>query len=823
MGSVGLSVAHLNVRSLLPKLNDIDYLLRNYNFDIFCLSETWLSGAVLDNALNINGYTFFRRDRDGRGGGVGIYVRADLHCEYIPCQGDYEQVWVAVKDKGKKYAFGCIYRPPSFTSSIFIVQLEAQLSDLRLNYDFVACAGDANINLLNEEISEAIELTNGLRAVGMLQLISDPTRVTEATATLLDIIAVSDELGVTDSGVINSDISDHDLVFCRLKCESLKPVPFMHTYRDFSQFNYESFFADLRAIPLHHMFHMELEQKLEFFNETLLNLIDCHAPMRTVRIRKPKMPWLTDNIVLLQRLRDEAKTRYKKCRTAGSWIAYFNNLHTRTDKKEMWNTIRGCHIGSKKSKDIPSHLSNVNQINNSFVGGTPDVNINNIKDTILFYSNNSYSDTNTPFDLHTVDEDTVFGIIRSITSKSVGSDGISAQMIELIVPYALPYITHLINSCIIESHFPSQWKSAVVIPIPKIEKPTDFKHLRPISILPTLSKVLEKVISYQFKNFIISNDILPDCQSGFVPGRSCTTALLNVTDDILKAKDGKECTALVLLDFSKAFDVVDHDIVLSMLHYIGGGEEFIRLIKTYLIDRCQCVQVNGLISEPLKLKRGVPQGSVLGPLLFCLYTSMLPKAVNYCKIHMYADDTQLYYNFPFREYEGAAWKINKDLANVSEFAKNHALILNPDKSVVILFGRNVEVEKLKANLILRLNGCNIPIVDQARNLGLVVDNAFRYKQHITKTLSVCFLKLKLLYSFKDIFNLKMKKVLCECFVLSLLNYCIPVYYPCLDSMDRLRVQRVQNACMRYIFRIKKFERISHKLKELTWLNIHWLA
>ncbi|XP_071052553.1 uncharacterized protein [Onthophagus taurus] len=453
MGSVGLSVAHLN---------------------------TWLSGAILDNALNINGYTFFRRDRDGRGGGVGIYViyvRADLHCEYIPCHGDYEQVWVAVKDK------------------------EAQLSDLRLNYDFVACPGDANINLLNEEISEAIELTNGLRAVGMLQLISDPTRVTEATATPLYIIAVSDELGVTDSGVINSDISDHDLVFCRLKCESLKPVPFMHTYRDFSQFNYESFFADLRAIPLHHMFHMELEQKLAFFNETLLNLIDCHAPMRTVRIRKPKMPWLTDNIVLLQRLRDEAKTRYKKCRTAGSWdyykqlrnfttnairhekIAYFNNLHTHPDKKEMWNTIRGCHIGSKKSKDIPSHLSNVNQINDSFVGGTPDVNTNNIKDTILFYSNNRYSDTTTPFDLHTVDEDTVSGIIRSITN----------------------------------------------------------------------------------------------CQPGFVPGRSCTTALLNVTDNILKAKEGKECTALVLLDFSKAFDVVDHDIVLSMLHYIGGGEEFIRL------------------------------------------------------------------------------------------------------------------------------------------------------------------------------------------------------------------------------------------------------
>ncbi|CAH1995043.1 unnamed protein product [Acanthoscelides obtectus] len=253
-------------------------------------------------------------------------------------------------------------------------------------------------------------------------------------------------------------------------------------------------------------------------------------------------------------------------------------------------------------------------------------------------------------------------------------------MLKYSISATAPHITHIINCCIEVGYYPSLWKYALIKPLPKISIPSVYNDLRPISILPALSKVLEKVIYLQLYEFVISNQIIPESQSGFRRGYSTTLLLLNVSDDIIRSLDAGLATALVFLDFSKAFDTIDHCLLLAKLRYYGINQLGCRLFKSYLQGRYQCVVVdNSSYSDFQPVTSGVPQGSILGPLLFIIYTSDIFKTITYCKIQGYADDTQLYLSFDPRFINTASAYINQDLENIQKYSFNHNLNLNPDK------------------------------------------------------------------------------------------------------------------------------------------------
>ena len=342
------------------------------------------------------------------------------------------------------------------------------------------------------------------------------------------------------------------------------------------------------------------------------------------------------------------------------------------------------------------------------------------------YWNSTFNDIPATFCLNMVDEVTVYNLIMRIKSRAVGCDRVSMQMLKLLLPQALPYVTHIINSCIECEFFPSEWKDATVLPLPKVENPVSYKDLRPISILPSLSKVLEKIIDGQLREHLSLYNIIPECQSGFIPGKSCSTTLLKVTDDILRARDDGKCSILVLLDYSKAFDTVDHELLLSILHYIGCSSSFIATMRSYLSGRRQCVKFSGEFSEFLPITRGVPQGAILSPLIFNIYTFLLPEVIKTCNIMMYADDTQLCHSFSFGDHKTATDQVNADLDRLLLFSKNHSLTLNPTKSTVMVFGRDREVDLLKNEVKIRLGSSDVSVVTQTKDLGLVIDNTFRY-------------------------------------------------------------------------------------------------
>lgn len=421
-----------------------------------------------------------------------------------------------------------------------------------------------------------------------------------------------------------------------------------------------------------------------------------------------------------------------------------------------------------------------------------------------------------------VDEILILQVINSIKTKSTGYDNLSISTIRLCLPYLLPYITHIINFCIQNSVFPSIWKIAKVIPLPKISNPVEFAHLRPISLLPTLSKILERILQMQLQEYIDKeSNLIPIHQSGFRRGHSCSSALLNITDDIFRAQDNGKLTVLVLLDYSKAFDSLDHSVLESILKYIGLSGAALSFISSYLKDRQQFVTYKGLDSQLMTVGRGVPQGSILSPTLFSIYISHFPSVFLSMTQHYYADDSQIYLSFHPEESHQAMAAINYDLYNLNEFSKNHCIQLNSSKSFAVLFGRGTDRERFLDEHSDKLNIGNnlIEFKEEVRNLGLVMDSGLRFSSHVNKCLQRAYCGLKMIYQIRYLLTQKTKSILCGHLVLSQFTYCDTVYGSCLTAADAGRIQRMQNSCLRLIFGIRKYQRISHTLKVNRWLNM----
>lgn len=315
--------------------------------------------------------------------------------------------------------------------------------------------------------------------------------------------------------------------------------------------------------------------------------------------------------------------------------------------------------------------------------------------------------------------------------------------------------------------------------------------------------------------------VMPPNQSGFKRGHGCTTALSKVIDDVLEATDKGKLTVLILLDYSKAFDTLNHELLRSKYKYIGLSEKASAILSDYLDNRMQAVSCGNRLSSFLSVTSGVPQGSILGPKLFSLYTADFPSVFISCSQHFYADDTQLYISFFPEESLQAVAAVNYELHNVIEFSNKHCLKLNYSKTTAIVFGsktrRRCFLEDFSGHLT--MSGHNVGFKDTVRNLGLYMDHELRFSEHVKKCLQQGYSMLKIIYQNRHLLSKCVKSALCDSLVLSRLNYCDVIYNFCITEKDSRRIQKLQNSCLRLIFGVRKYERISHTLKDIKWYNM----
>ena len=336
----------------------------------------------------------------------------------------------------------------------------------------------------------------------------------------------------------------------------------------------------------------------------------------------------------------------------------------------------------------------------------------------------------TTFEISSVNKQKVLKYLSNVDiSKATGTDNIGPRLLKLAAPCIAEGITFICNNSIRSSCFPDKWKEAKVSPFHKSGPLEEINNYRPITILPVLSKVLERHVSDSLTMYLNENDLLHKTQSGFRSHHSCETALNHMIDSWLNAIDDGNMIGVVLVDFKKAFDLVDHDILLTKLGIYGIKNEPLSWFKSYLSQRQQQVSINNTKSSFRPVSCGVPQGSILGPLLFLLFINDLPPYTSNVSTDMYADDTTLY------DVQSSQEVIDRNLQialnKLHIWCKNNGMVLNAAKTKVMLITTNQNRRGLnKEGLNLKYKDDTLQTTSNEKILGVFVDNNLLWSEHV---------------------------------------------------------------------------------------------
>ena len=347
------------------------------------------------------------------------------------------------------------------------------------------------------------------------------------------------------------------------------------------------------------------------------------------------------------------------------------------------------------------------------------------------------------------------------------------------------------------------------------------KNYRPVSNLSFISKLIEKVVANQINKFISHEGLLNVNQSAYKSSHSTETALLKIQKDIAFSVDSGKAVALTLLDLSAAFATIDHSLLYDCLHdWFGLDGTVLVWIKSYLSNRKQKIKIGDSFSEAVILPFGVPQGSVLGPLLFTLYTSPLSQVISKFNVthHLYADDTQIYLAVDSRNFDSSMEELTKCLKSVQEWMVGVKLKLNPEKTEFIIIGQKAIRESLAPNFPVPLLQNNISPSVEVKNLGVIFDSDNSFDNHVAKVCRACYCHLRDLRRIRKFLSNETAILLANAMVSSRLDYCNSLLYG-VSKSNIAKLQRVQNALCRIIFRLDKMSHVTPFLKKLHWLPI----
>lgn len=370
-----------------------------------------------------------------------------------------------------------------------------------------------------------------------------------------------------------------------------------------------------------------------------------------------------------------------------------------------------------------------------------------------------------------------------------------------------------------------EFKIALVKPSLKkqslVPKKNELKNYRPVSNLAFLSKVIEKVVVQQLKDFLVSCDDIEKFQSAYRAGHSTETALLRVQNDILTAIDNGKSACLILLDLSAAFDTIDHDLLLSFMQFkLGITGTVIEWFKSYLSDRSQKVVLDTVSSPPSNLAYGVPQGSVLGPFLFCVYLLPLSQIIKKhgLHFHIYADDTQLYYFFNAKsdtDFELAKSKIEKCVCDIQNWMTSVRLKLNEDKTeFLVITSPNYKQTGVTINIGQEIIKCS----KSCRNLGVIFDTNLDFKARVSDICKSSYFHLRNIGAIRKFLSKGACEKLIHSLITNKLDYCNSLL-PNLQKTQLYRLQKVQNVAARVLMLTRKRDHITPVIMELHWLPV----
>ena len=581
------------------------------------------------------------------------------------------------------------------------------------------------------------------------------------------------------------------------------------------------------------------------FNDACSQVMNQHAPIKTRTVTERIVsPWfgLEQKEIKQEKRRAERKWRKTDLHVHKSIYMYFKNKVTSIcDKakimffnnkfkcvkncKELYQTTKALfEVNNKPTFPTTSPMSELPNLFSDFFNKK----VCNIRKQLHQTSPPNQNDrvfTGVPFSFfRQVSEDEVKQIILKSPSKSCELDALPTALLKESLSDVLPSITKIINVSLSSSIVPPSFKDAIVNPLLKklgIDQ-NQFNNYRPVSNLSFLSKILEKVVFSQLMEHIIKNNLRQKFQSAYRMFHSTETALLRVFNDLINALDNGNVCVLTLLDLSAAFDTIDHDILLSRLETSFGISGSVHAwFKSYLSNRTNRVKVGDNYSETTVLEFGVPQGSVLGPILFTLYTEPLADIIKVFELiyHFYADDSQLYKSIPLNNLLNEIHKIEKCIEHVQIWMHNNMLMLNGPKTEYMILGKSSSLKKIdKATCNMILGGSEIVPTESVKNLGVMFDHELNMSVQVSSLCKSMFFNIRKISMYRKYMTQEVAEKLMVSLVLSRMDYCNCLLAGMPDCLIQ-KLQYVQNCAARVIFQQKKHDHVSPLLKRLHWLPV----
>ena len=859
-----MAVASLNVNGLCSHLDEVQLLINNLGIHILALNETKLDPNYPKELTSIAGYQQERLERTCNGGGVSIYIRDSI--KYKPRSDvpvdDLEIICIEVEPpKSKSFLVLAWYRPPSDPVASFD-KLEKVLSFLDKEGKEIILLGDTNCDLTPKLAEQPIDnnskhMLDLYESFSFKQLVEEPTRVTLTTSSIIDHIATTCARNIVKSGVHEVAMSDHYMVYCIRKFNgAVEKDHKMIKTRKMKNFNEDAFLADVSGICWEQMLTEtdDINTLVNNWSNLFSLIIDKHAPITEMRVSEKYCPWIDKDLRDLMQTRDKLRKAASKRKSQFLMDSYrqvrnkVNSRNIQLKKQYFTDKISACQGNMKESWKAVNELLNKRSKSSNIrclkVAGNETVHKKGISDAMnnffcsigkeladkidpvpnpLLTGEYEVNANKAKFDFKTIEVKEIRAAFAKIkTAKSFGIDNISSYFLKLALPFIENSLAFLFNTSIETSQFPYSWKVARVTPIFKDGDKTEKSNYRPISVLPVISRLFEKLVFDQLYQHMKENGLFSSDQSGFLRLHSTLTCLLKNTDDWYSCLDLGRLVGLVFIDLKKAFDTVDHDILCEKLQIYGVQQRELSWFRSYLSNRKQFCRVNGVASDIGDVEVGVPQGSCLGPLLFLIYINDLPLAVQGSTVSMYADDTSLCHQaLNMTQLNGA---INNDLRRLDTWLQGNKLSLNVAKTHAMLITTRQKRNVLKStnqNLELNIRDNELDAVQKTKYLGVQIDFSLDWKEQIKAVSAKVSRAIGFLKHAKKFLPGVTLENLYTGIVEPHFRYCCSVW-GCCGSSEIKQLQKLQNRAARIVTN-SSFDSPSRPLIErLGWKTIEQL-